>query len=152
MSMERTFVMIKPDAVQRGFIGEIVNRLERRGLKLSAMKFMQVTRDLAHKHYAEHEGKPFYEKLIGFITSGPVVAMVWEGEGAVGLVRGMMGATDPQKSAPGTIRADFGMTMGRNIVHGSDSLESARREIGLWFDDREVVDWNRGAEKWIYEE
>ena len=151
MATERTFLMLKPDSVQRGIMGEIITRLERKGLKPVAMKFMSVPRELAEKHYAEHVGKPFYEKLVNFITSGPVLAMVWEGENAVSLCRTLMGKTNPQDSAPGTIRGDFGITMGRNVIHGSDSPESAAREIALWFDERELVDWNRSVDAWLYE-
>lgn len=151
MSKERTFLMLKPDAVQRGLIGPIISRLERRGLHPVAMKFMWVSRDLAKKHYAEHVGKPFFEKLVEFITSGPVLAMVWEGENAVALCRKMMGKTDPQSSEPGTIRGDFGISMGRNIIHGSDSLESANREISLWFTEDELIDWDSVHDTWIYE-
>lgn len=149
MAIERTFVMIKPDAVQRGLIGKVISRLENKGLKIIAMKFMAVPKDLAERHYAEHRGKEFYNELIEFITSGPVVAMVWEGENAISVVRAMMGATDPQKSPPGSIRGDFGMTLRHNIVHGSDSSESAEREIALWFSSDEMVEWQRDTDKWI---
>ena len=151
MAVERTFVMLKPDAVQRALIGEIISRLEKRGLKLVAMKFMMVPRELAEEHYAEHKGKPFFEKLVNFITSGPVVPMVWEGENAISLVRTMMGKTNPQDSAPGTIRGDYGINMGRNIIHGSDSPESAEREIALWFKSEELVEWSRDLERWYTE-
>jgi len=149
--MERTFVMIKPDAVQRGFIGRIISRFEDKGLKISAMKLMKTPRETAERHYAEHVGKGFYEKLLGYITSGPVVAMVIEGENAVAVCRTMMGKTDPKEATPGTIRADFGMVVGRNVTHGSDSLESAEREIGIFFSPGEIVDWERCDEVWIYE-
>ena len=151
MEVERTFVMLKPDAVQRGLIGEIISRLEKRGLKLVAMKFMAVPRELAEEHYAEHRGKPFYEKLVNFITSGPVVAMVWEGENAISLVRTMMGKTNPQDSLPGTIRGDYAINMGRNVIHGSDGAESAEREISLWFKQEELVNWERDLERWFTE-
>ncbi|MFH0815641.1 MAG: nucleoside-diphosphate kinase [Methanobacteriota archaeon] len=148
--MTRTFAMVKPDGVQRGLVGEVVARFERRGLKIAAMKMMQISRELAERHYGEHKGKPFYEPLVGFITSGPVVAMVLEGENAVQVVRDMMGKTDPQKSAPGTIRADFGMAMSRNIIHGSDSDASAEREIGLFFRPDELIAYTRIDEAWLY--
>ncbi len=151
MVLERTFVMLKPDAVQRGFIGEIISRLERCGLKLVAMKFMLISNDLAKKHYEEHIGKPFYEKLVKYITSGPVVPMVWEGTNAVDYVRKVLGATNPQESAPGTIRADFGQEIGRNIIHGSDSKASAEREIRLFFTDSELVNYNKIDEIWVHE-
>ena len=149
---ERTFVMAKPDAVQRGLIGEMVSRFEDRGLKLVGAKFVRIDRDLAEDHYGEHEGKPFFSDLVGFITSGPVMAMVWEGQDAVAQVRTMMGETDPAESAPGTIRGDYGLDLGRNVVHGSDTEEgSAEREIDLFFDDDELVDYERADEAWLYE-
>jgi nucleoside-diphosphate kinase len=148
--MERTFVMIKPDAVQRGLIGEIIHRFERRGLKIVAMKFMHVSEELAAKHYEAHKEKPFYRDLIDYITSGPVVAMVLEGTGAIATARTTMGATNPGQAAPGTIRADFSLEIGRNIVHGSDGEESAAAEIGLWFGD-DIPGWERNTDKWIFE-
>ena len=148
--MERTFVMLKPDAMQRGLAGQIISRFERRGLKIVAMKFMSVPRELAEKHYGEHVGKPFHESLLSFITSGPVLPMVLEGENAVEACRTMMGATDPQKSAPGTIRGDMGQMMSRNVIHGSDSPASAEREISLWFTDGELVDWDRDESAWLF--
>ena len=149
---ERTFVMVKPDGVQRGLIGDIVSRFEERGLKLVAGKFMQIDDELAREHYAEHVDKPFFDDLSGFITSGPVFAMVWEGQDAVAQVRTMMGETDPAESAPGTIRGDFGLDLGRNVIHGSDTEEgSAEREIGLFFDDDELHDYDRIDEAWLYE-
>ncbi|MFQ3285208.1 MAG: nucleoside-diphosphate kinase [Natronomonas sp.] len=149
---ERTFVMVKPDGVQRGLIGDIVSRFEERGLKLVAGKFMQIDDELAREHYAEHVDKPFFDDLSGFITSGPVFAMVWEGQDAVAQVRTMMGETDPAESAPGTIRGDFGLDLGRNVIHGSDTEEgSAEREIGLFFDDEELHDYDRIDEAWLYE-
>ncbi|WP_331233559.1 nucleoside-diphosphate kinase [Natronorarus salvus] len=149
---ERTFVMVKPDGVQRGLIGEIVSRFESRGLKLVAGKFMVIDDDLAREHYGEHEDKPFFEDLTEFITSGPVFAMVWEGQDAVAQVRTMMGETDPAESAPGTIRGDFGLDLGRNVVHGSDTEEgSAEREIDLFFEERELVEYERIDEPWLYE-
>ncbi|MFB6133527.1 MAG: nucleoside-diphosphate kinase [Halanaeroarchaeum sp.] len=152
MSGERTFVMVKPDGVQRGLIGDIVGRLEDRGLKMVAGKFMQIDRDLAERHYGEHEDEPFFEDLVSFITSGPVFAMVWEGQDAVAQVRTMMGETDPAESAPGTIRGDFGLDLGRNVVHGSDTEPgSAEREIELFFDDEELIEYERIDENWLYE-
>jgi nucleoside-diphosphate kinase len=149
---ERTFVMAKPDAVQRGLVGEIVSRLEDRGLKLVGGKVMQIDRDLAESHYAEHADKPFFDGLVEFITSGPVVAMVWEGQDATAQVRSMMGATDPADSAPGTIRGDYGLDLGRNVIHGSDTEPgSNEREIDLFFDDDELLDYERVDEAWLYE-
>jgi len=150
--MERTFVMVKPDGVQRGLIGDIISRFEDRGLKLVGAKLMQIDQELAEEHYAEHEDKPFFEDLTDFITSGPVMAMVWEGQDAIAQVRKMMGATDPADSAPGTIRGDFGLDMGRNVIHGSDTEPgSAEREIELFFDDAELEDYERIDEPWLYE-
>jgi nucleoside-diphosphate kinase len=150
---QRTFVMVKPDGVQRGLTGEIVGRLEDRGLKLVAAKFTQLDRELAEEHYGEHEDKPFFDDLVGFITSGPVLAMVWEGQDAVRQVRNMMGATDPADAAPGTIRGDFGLDLGRNVIHGSDHEDegSWTREIDLFFDESELVDYERIDETWLYE-
>ena len=149
--MERTFVMIKPDGVQRGLIGTIVDRLERRGLRVVGMKLMQVSRELAEKHYAIHKGKPFYDGLIEYITSGPVVAMVWEGTKAIEVVRTTVGATNPAAAAPGTIRADFALEIGRNLIHASDGEETARFEIGLWFAEDEILNYTRDVDRWIYE-
>lgn len=150
---ERTFVMVKPDGVQRGLIGEIVSRFEGRGLKLVGAKFMQIDEELAHDHYGEHEGKPFFDGLVDFITSGPVMAMVWEGQDATRQVRTMMGETDPAESAPGTIRGDFGLDLGRNVIHGSDHEDEGanEREISLFFDDDELLDYDRVDETWLYE-
>lgn len=149
--MERTLVLVKPDGVQRGLIGEIIARLERRGLKLVAAKFMQVSRDLAEKHYAVHKGKPFYEGLIEYITSAPVMAMVWEGPNAVAAVRQTMGATRPTEAAPGTIRHDFGLEIGRNLTHASDSPENGEQEVALWFRPEEIVTWSRDLDRWYFE-
>jgi nucleoside-diphosphate kinase len=149
--MERTLVIIKPDGVQRGLVGEIVSRLERRGLKLVAMKMMQISPELAHRHYAVHEGKPFFEGLIRYITSAPVVVMIAEGRRAIEVVRRTMGATNPTEAAPGTIRADLGLEMGRNLVHGSDSPETAAFEIGLFFRSEEVRSYARDTDRWIFE-
>jgi len=150
---ERTFVMVKPDGVKRGLIGAIVSRFEDRGLKLVGAKFMQIDEGLAHDHYAEHEDEPFFEDLVSFITAGPVLAMVWEGQDATRQVRRMMGETDPAESAPGTIRGDFGLDLGRNVVHGSDHEDPGanEREIELFFEEDELVDWERVDETWLYE-
>lgn len=137
--MERTFIMVKPNGVARGLVGEIVSRFERRGFVLRGMKALRIDRDLAERHYAEHRGKPFFESLVRFITSGPVVAMVWEGREAVSVARAMMGATDSAEAAPGTIRGDFSLSKEENVVHGSDSAESAAREIALFFREDELV-------------
>ena len=150
--MERTFVMVKPDGVQRGLIGEVIRRLENRGLRLVAAKFMQVPRELAERHYAVHRDKPFYEGLIAYITSGPVMAMVWEGPQAIAAVRQTMGATRPTEAAPGTIRHDFGLEIGRNLTHASDGPETAAFEIDLWFRPDELVTWRRDLDRWIFEE
>ncbi len=149
--MERTLVLLKPDAVQRALVGEIVSRLERKGLRFAAMKLMRVSEELAHTHYGEHEGKPFFEGLVSFITSGPVLAMIVEGENAVALVRGMMGATNPAEASPGTVRGDLGIAIGMNLIHGSDSLESAARETALFFGDGETLDYQRDVDRWITE-
>lgn len=150
--MERTFLAIKPDAVQRGLIAEIIGRIEKKGFKLVGLKIMQVTPELAKRHYAEHEGKAFFEGLISYITSAPIVAMVWEGKNIVSTMRKIMGATNPANAEVGTIRGDLGIDMGRNVIHGSDSIESAKREISLFFADNELLtSWNRELDKWIYE-
>lgn len=149
--MERTLVLIKPDAVQRGLVGEIIARLERRGLKIVGLKLVQVSEALARQHYAVHEGKPFFEPLIRYITASPVVAMVMEGPQAIEIVRRTMGATHPAEAAPGTIRADFALEIGRNLVHGSDGPETAQEEIALWFDEDELISWERVTDRWIYE-
>lgn len=147
--MERTLVIIKPDAVQRGLVGEVTSRLERRGLKLVGMKLMAIDQELAHRHYGIHEGKPFFESLIRYITSAPVVVMVWQGPGAISLVRRTMGSTNPQEAAPGTIRADYGLDIERNLIHGSDGPETAETEINLYFAPEELVDWERSTDPWI---
>lgn len=151
MVMEKTYLMVKPDGVQRGICGEIVSRFEKKGLKLVAMKLMQISKETAENHYGEHKGKKFYDSLISYITSGPVLAMVWEGENAVSVCRNIMGKTNPQESAPGTIRGDFGMVTGVNIIHGSDSAESAAREISIFFKPEELMSYDRALDKWIYE-
>lgn len=149
--MERSLVIIKPDGVQRGLVGEIISRLERRGLRLVAMKFVSVSKELAEQHYAVHKGKSFYEPLVSYITSGPVVVMVWEGSQAIEAIRQTVGATNPTAAAPGSIRADFGMDIGRNLIHASDSLETAAFELGLWFQPAEIVEWRRDGERWVFE-
>ncbi len=149
--LERTFVLVKPDGVQRSLVGEVISRLERRGLKLVAAKFMQVDRQLAETHYAVHKGKPFYDGLITYITSAPVMAMVWEGPNAVAAVRQTMGATRPTEAAPGTVRHDFGLEVGRNLTHASDEPANAEKEVALWFDARELVSWKREDDRWIFE-
>ncbi len=149
--MERTLILVKPDGVQRGLIGEIIGRFERRGLKLVGMKFMQMSQELAEEHYGIHKGRPFYESLVEYITSGPIVAMVWEGKDAIAAARATMGATNPVNAAPGTIRGDFGMEIGRNLVHGSDSVENGVKEAGIFFKEAELVTWNRVTDSWIRE-
>ena len=148
---ERTLVLVKPDAMQRGLASEVLGRLERRGLKIVAMRLLQIDEALARKHYAEHAGKPFLEALVSFITSCPVIAAVFEGEDAIALVRQTIGATDPAKAAPGTIRGDLGLDVGRNLAHGSDGPESATREIALFFDDKEILSYERSLDGWIRE-
>jgi len=150
--MERTLVLIKPDGMQRGLAGEIISRLERRGLRIAALRLFQMDDATARRHYAEHEGKPFFPGLISYITSGPIIAAVFEGTGAVETVRKTMGATNPARAEPGTIRGDLGLETGRNLVHGSDSLESAAREIPLFFEDAQVFSYQRDVDAWIFEE
>ena len=149
--MERTFVMVKPDGIQRGIAGQVISRFEAKGLKLVAAKLMTIDKALAAKHYGEHLGKSFYEKLVDFITSGPVLAMVWEGGDAISVVRTVVGKTNPKEAGPGTIRGLYGMTTGRNIIHASDSPASAEREINLFFDKSEIQDYTRIDETWLYE-
>ena len=151
MATEQTLVLIKPDAVQRGLIGEVIARLERRGLQLTAMKLMRISEELAGRHYAEHREKPFFRGLVDFITSAPVVAMVWQGPGAVAMVRAMMGATNPANAAPGTVRGDLAVSFGMNVIHGSDSPESSAREVALFFAAGELVAWERTIEPWVVE-
>ncbi|MFD1360560.1 nucleoside-diphosphate kinase [Lentibacillus salinarum] len=148
--MEQTFLMVKPDGVQRNLTGEIVNRFERKGFKLAGAKLMQITDDLAKTHYGEHQDKPFFGELVEFITSGPVLAMVWEGDNVIATARDMMGKTNPLEAAPGTIRGDYGVTVGKNIIHGSDSHESAEKEIKLFFNDNEIVSYEKQDSQWIY--
>lgn len=149
--MERTLVLVKPDGVQRGLIGEIIRRLENRGLRLIAGKFIQVNRKLAEEHYNIHEGKPFYDSLLDYITSAPVMAMAWDGPGAVGAVRQTMGATQPTEAAPGSIRHDFGLEIGRNLTHASDTPENGIKEVSLWFSADEILNWERALDPWIME-
>jgi nucleoside-diphosphate kinase len=149
--VERTLVLVKPDGVQRALIGEVISRLERRGLRLVAAKFMQVNRSLAETHYAIHKGKPFYDGLISYITSAPVMAMVWEGPNAVAAVRQTMGATRPTEAAPGSLRHDFALEVGRNLTHASDTAENGEKEVALWFMQEELVDWKRAVDAWIFE-
>jgi len=148
---QRTLVLVKPDGVQRGLIGEIVRRLEGRGLKLMALKMIRITPELAGRHYAEHKGKPFFDGLVKFITSGPVVAMIWEGREAVTVVRTLMGSTDPLKAAPGTVRGDLALDLGMNLIHGSDSPQRAEVEVDLFFKPDEIHDYVRTADRWIVE-
>jgi len=147
--LEQTLVLIKPDGIQRGLTGEIIKRLENRGLKLVAAKFVRVDEKLAKKHYAVHEGKPFYAGLINYITSSPLMAMVWEGPQAVAAVRQTMGATRPTEAAPGSIRHDYALEVGRNLTHASDSVENAKIEIGIWFKPEEIIPWERASDAWI---
>ncbi len=149
--MERTLVLVKPDGVQRGLIGEVISRLERRGLKLVGMKLMQLDVALARQHYGEHVDRPFFAGLVDFITSSPVVAMAWEADNAVEAVRNTMGQTNPTSSPPGTIRGDLGLDIGRNLVHGSDSPESAQHELALFFTGKELLDYTRANDAWIKE-
>ena len=149
--MDRTFVMVKPDGVQRNLVGKVIARFEARGLKIAALKMLRISRELAERHYGEHKGKPFFEPLVNYITSSPVVAMVLEGKEAVQTVRNMLGATNPLTAAPGTIRADYGLDIGRNVVHGSDSADSAQREIDLFFRPEEICVYVKAADRWLYE-
>lgn len=149
--MEKSLVLIKPDAVQRGLIGEITKRLENRGLLLVGAKFMDVSQELAETHYAIHKGKPFYDGLIAYITSSPVMAMIWEGPEAVKAIRQTMGATQPTEASPGSVRHDFGLMVGRNLTHASDSVENGIKEVELWFNSDELVSWHRSTNDWIFE-
>ena len=149
--MERTLVLIKPDAMQRGLAGEVISRLERRGLKIAAIRLMRVSTPLAKKHYAEHEGKPFFPGLVEYITSSPIIAAVFEGKNAIKAVRQTFGATDPIDAAPGSVRADFGLEKGRNLTHASDSPASAKREVALFFGDTPPISWKRDTDRWIFE-
>jgi nucleoside-diphosphate kinase len=149
--MEQTFVFVKPDGVQRGLIGEIIARLEKRGLRLAGAKFIQVSQELAAEHYAIHKGKPFYDGLLKYVTAAPVMAMVWEGPNAIAAVRQTMGATRPTEASPGSVRHDFGLEVGRNLTHASDSPENAQKEIALWFKPEEILSWSRTIDEWVFE-
>lgn len=149
--MERTYVMIKPDGVQRNLVGEIISRFEKKGFKIIGLKMLRMDSAMAEKHYAEHIGKPFFEGLASFITSGPVVAMVLEGKDAVATVRAVNGATNPANAAPGTVRGDYAIEVGRNVIHGSDSVDSANREIAIYFSEQELCGYKKLLEQWIYE-
>ncbi|MDB9311267.1 nucleoside-diphosphate kinase [Aphanizomenon sp. CS-733/32] len=149
--MERTFLAIKPDGVQRGLVGEIIRRFETKGFTLVGLKFQQVSRELAEQHYGVHRERPFFPTLVEFITSGPVVAMVWEGDGVIASARKIIGATNPLSSEPGTIRGDFGINIGRNLIHGSDAPQTAQNEIALWFKDEELVAWQPHSTPWLNE-
>ena len=147
--MERTLVLVKPDGVQRGLVGTVIQRFEDKGLQIAGLKLMRVTENLAREHYGEHVGKPFFDGLLTFITSSPVVAIAVDGDGAIAIVRNMMGETNPAKAAPGTIRGDFGVDFGLNIVHGSDGPESAERELLLFFSEHELIDYDRAIQQWV---
>jgi len=149
--MEKTFVAIKPDGVQRGLVGEILARFEKKGFKLVALKQVTPTRELAENHYGVHRERPFFEGLVDFITSGPVVAMVWEGDGVIASARKLIGATKPLEADPGTIRGDLAVNIGRNVIHGSDGVETAELEIGLWFSSAEINDWSPADQMWRVE-
>lgn len=149
--MERTFLMVKPDGVQRNLVGEIIRRFETKGFTLVGLKLMQVSRELAEKHYDVHRERPFFGGLVDFIISSPVVAMVWEGEGVIASARKIIGATNPLLAEPGTIRGDYGVTVGRNLIHGSDAVETAQQEISLWFAENELVSWEPTLNSWLYE-
>lgn len=150
-ALERTFIAIKPDGVQRGLVGDIIRRFETKGFTLVGLKLMRVSRDLAEQHYGVHKEKPFFAGLVDFITSGPVVAMVWEGDGVVSAARKLIGATNPLTAEPGTIRGDYGVSIGRNIIHGSDAIETAQHEIALWFTEGELASWQPTIAPWLYE-
>ncbi len=150
--MERTLILVKPDAMQRGLAGEVLSRLERRGLRIVALRLLQVDEAMAKRHYGEHEGKPFFEPLVSYITSSPIVAAVFEGTDAVAAARGTIGGTNPSEAASGTIRGDLALEIGRNLVHGSDSVESAAREIALFFDGQPPMSWDRATDPWIFEQ
>lgn len=149
--MERTFLMIKPDGVQRNLVGEIIQRFETKGFTLVGLKMMQVSGELAEKHYAVHKERPFFRSLVDFITSSPVVAMVWEGEGVIASARKIIGATNPLNAEPGTIRGDFGISVGRNLIHGSDGPDTAKDEVSLWFSDAELANWTPAITPWVVE-
>ncbi|MGL5135579.1 MAG: nucleoside-diphosphate kinase [Planktothrix sp.] len=149
--MERTFIAIKPDGVQRGLVGEIIGRFEAKGFTLIGLKLLIASQELAEQHYDIHKERPFFKDLVSFITSGPLVAMVWEGDGVVASARRIIGATNPLTAEPGTIRGDFAVSIGRNIIHGSDAIETAQREIGLWFTDAELANWESTMKPWLVE-
>ena len=149
--MERTLILIKPDAMQRGLAGDIMARFEHRGLRLAGLRLLKVDRAMAQKHYAEHVGKPFFKGLVDYITSSPIIAAVYEGTNAVAAARQLMGSTRPTEATPGTIRADFGLEVGRNLVHGSDSVASAKREIGIFFPGERLLTWKRDVDPWVFE-
>lgn len=149
--MERTFLMIKPDGVQRNLVGEIIQRFETKGFTLVGLKMMQVSKELAEKHYAVHKERPFFRSLVDFITSSPVVAMVWQGEGVIASARKIIGATNPLNAEPGTIRGDFGISVGRNLIHGSDGPDTAKDEVSLWFSDAELANWTSAITPWVVE-
>jgi nucleoside-diphosphate kinase len=149
--LERTFLAIKPDGVQRGLVAEIIGRFETKGFTLVGLKFLKVSQELAQQHYDVHRERPFFAGLVEFITSGPVVAMVWEGDGVIASARKIIGATNPLTAEPGTIRGDFGINIGRNLIHGSDAPETAQKEIALWFKDEELVSWQPQLTPWLHE-
>lgn len=149
--MERTFIMVKPDGVQRALVGEVIRRFEAKGFTLVGLKMMQVSRELAEKHYDVHKERPFFGSLVNFIISAPVVAMVWEGEGVIASARKIIGATNPLSAEPGTIRGDYGVSIGRNLIHGSDAAETAAQEISLWFSNEELANWEPTIKSWLYE-
>lgn len=149
--MERTFIAIKPDGVQRKLVSEIIGRFEKKGFKLVGLKLMSVSKELAEQHYGVHRERPFFKGLVEFITSGPIVAIVLEGDGVVASARKIIGATNPLSAEPGTLRGDFGVSIGRNIIHGSDAIETAQTEIALWFKEEELVNWNPTLTAWLYE-
>lgn len=149
--MERTFIMVKPDGVQRGLIGEVISRFEAKGFTLVGLKFVQVSKELAEEHYDVHKERPFFSSLVEFICSSPVVAMVWQGKGVVASARTVIGATNPLTALPGTIRGDYGMSIGRNLIHASDAIETAQKEISLWFNDKELGSWEPSITPWLYE-
>lgn len=149
--MERSLVLVKPDGVQRGLVGEVISRLERRGLRLMAAKFISVGKKLAEDHYAEHKGKDFYDGLIAYITSSPVMAMAWEGPNAVAAIRQTMGATNPTEAAPGSVRHDYALEIGRNLTHASDKPQRGEEEVALWFSNEELLSWEREIDRWVFE-
>ena len=150
--MERTLILVKPDAMQRGLAFEVLRRLENRGLRIEALRLLHVDEEMARRHYGEHEGKPFFEGLVAYITASPIIAAVFAGSDAIGAARQTMGATNPTEAAPGTIRGDLAVEIGRNLVHGSDSVESAEREIGIFFEGQSPLDWRRATDGWIFED